>query len=76
MKIVAVIAGFILVALGAAFFTPGLAEGGVLFGTFPVSAPLAIAFIVTGVIGIGIGFTRRREFNSPRGEGRDMREWY
>jgi hypothetical protein len=75
MKTAALVIGFILLALGVACFVPGLATDGVLFGLFPVTMPLAIAFIVTGAVGIMIGMRRHRDLAPPRGEGRDMRDF-
>ena len=75
MKTVALIIGFVLLALGVACFVPGLATDGILFGMFPVSTALAIAFVVTGVVGIMIGMSRTREMpNLPRGDGTDLRD--
>lgn len=73
MKTAALVVGIILLALGILCFIPGVAVDGALFG-FPVSMPLAIAFIVTGAVGIVIGLRRHRELEPPRGEGRDMRD--
>jgi len=75
MKTAALVIGLVLLALGISCFVPGLATDGVVFGMFPVSMPLAIAFIVTGAIGIMIGLSRRRELESPRGDGPDMRDF-
>ena len=75
MKTVALIIGFVLLALGVACFVPGLANDGVLFGMFPVSTALAIAFVVTGLVGIMIGMSRTRELPmTPRGDGTDLRD--
>ena len=75
MKTVALIIGFVLLALGVACFVPGLASDGVLFNMFPVSMPLALAFIVTGAVGIMIGMSRQRELpNVSRGDGTDLRD--
>lgn len=74
MKTLALVVGIALLALGVACFIPGLATDGVLFGMFPVSMPLAIAFVVTGAIGIMIGLTRNRSLTPPRGSGSDMRD--
>jgi hypothetical protein len=73
MKTAALIVGLVLLGVGAACFVPGVAADGVLFGMFPVSTPLAIAFIVTGAIGVMIGLSRTRELPPPRGPG-DMRD--
>lgn len=74
MKTASLVVGFILLALGVACFVPGLATDGVLFGMFPVTMPLAIAFVVTGAVGIMIGMRRRRDLAPPR-EGQDMRDF-
>ena len=75
MKTLATIIGFILLALGVACFIPGLADNGQLFGRFPVSTPMAIAFIVTGVVGLVIGLSHRRPLDVPRSpDGRDLRD--
>ena len=75
MKTVALVIGFILLALGVACFVPGLATDGVLFGMFPVTTPLAIAFIVTGLVGVMIGMSRTRELPTmARGDGTDLRD--
>ena len=77
MKTAALLIGLVLLALGVACFIPGLATDGTLFGMFPVTTPLAIAFIVTGAVGVMIGLQRRRELGSHRVEGgRDMRDPY
>ena len=75
MKTVALIIGFVLLALGVACFVPGLATDGVLFNMFPVSMPLALAFIVTGAVGVMIGMSRTRGMPTlPRGDGTDLRD--
>ncbi len=74
MKMIALIIGFVLLALGVACFVPGLATDGVLFGMFPVSMPLALAFAVTGAVGIMIGLSRKRALHPTRGSGPDMRD--
>lgn len=74
MKAIALIVGLLLLALGAACFIPGLATDGTLFGMFPVSTPLAIAFIVTGAIGVMIGLRSQRTLVAPRGDGTDLRD--
>ena len=74
MKTIALLVGLVLLGLGIACFVPGLAADGMMFGMFPVSTPLAIAFIVTGAVGVMIGLSRRRELHATRGDGRDMRD--
>jgi len=80
MKVAALVIGLALLALGVACFVPGLglAADGVLLGMFPVSTPLALAFIVTGAVGIMIGLSRRRDLAPPpRADGtRDLRDMY
>ena len=71
MKTAALVIGFILLAVGIACFVPGVAVDGALFG-FPVSTPLAIAFIVTGALGVMIGLSRRRDLPATHGPD-DMR---
>ena len=73
MKTLALLVGLVLLALGVACFVPGLAADGVLFGMFPVSTPLAIAFVITGAVGILIGLRRARELTIQRGTN-DMRD--
>jgi hypothetical protein len=76
MKTAALVIGFVLLALGVACFVPGLATEGVLFGMFPVSMPLAIAFVVSGAVGVMIGLSRRRDLAPPRASssGNDLRD--
>lgn len=73
MKTLALLVGLALLGLGVACFIPGLAADGVLFGMFPVSTPLAIAFVITGAVGIMIGLRRTRELTIQRGTN-DMRD--
>jgi uncharacterized membrane protein HdeD (DUF308 family) len=73
MKTAALVIGFILLAMGIACFVPGASADGMLFGMFPFTMPLAIAFVVTGAIGIMIGLSRRRELPPVTGEGNDLR---
>ena len=74
MKVVALLIGIALLVAGVACFVPGVAADGMLFG-FPVSTPLAIAFIVTGAVGIMIGLSRRRDIVAPRADGaHDLRD--
>jgi hypothetical protein len=74
MKTAALVIGFILLALGIACFVPGAVTEGTLFGMFPFSVPLAIAFIITGAIGIMIGLTRRRELPPVQRPDNDLRD--
>ena len=73
MKTIALLVGLVLLALGVACFVPGLAADGGLFGMVPVSTPLAIAFLITGAVGIMIGLRRTRELTIQRGTN-DMRD--
>ena len=73
MKIIALVVGLALLALGVACFIPGLASEGAVFG-FPISTPLALAFIVTGAIGVMIGMRTQRPLVVPRGDGTDLRD--
>ena len=75
MKTAALVIGAVLLALGVACFIPGIAVDGVLFGMFPVSTALAIAFVVTGAIGIMIGTSRRRELPPVTTDGHDLRNF-
>jgi hypothetical protein len=74
MKTIALIVGFLLLALGIAGFVPGVVVDGVLFGMFPVTTALCVAFIVTGAAGIMIGMSRKRALAPPRGDGPDLRD--
>ena len=76
MKTIALLVGLVLLGLGIACFVPGLAADGVLFGMFPVSTPLALAFIVTGAVGVMIGLSRRHELVPPSPSGHDLRDRY
>ena len=75
MKTAALVIGLVLLALGIACFIPGVATDGVLFGMFPVSSGLAIAFIVTGLVGVVIGTSRRRDLPPVTSEGHDLRNF-
>ena len=75
MKTASLLIGLVLLALGVACFVPGLATDGVLFGMFPVSTALAIAFVVTGAVGIMIGLSRKRELPTVSADGSDLRNF-
>ena len=75
MKTASLLIGLVLLALGVACFIPGLATDGTLFGMFPVSTALAIAFIVTGAIGVMIGMSRNRDLPPVTTEGHDLRNF-
>jgi hypothetical protein len=75
MKTAALVIGVLLLLAGAATFIPGVVADGMMFGSIPVSTPLAIAFIVTGLVGLMIGLSRTRELAPPRADGsRDLRD--
>lgn len=75
MKMLALVIGLVLLLAGVACFVPGVAADGMLFGMFPASTPLAIAFIVTGAVGLMIGLSRTRELAPPRVDGgHDLRD--
>jgi hypothetical protein len=61
MKMVALLLGIVLLLAGVACFVPGVSDGGMLFGRIPMSTPMALAFIVTGAVGVMIGLSHRRE---------------
>jgi hypothetical protein len=73
MKTLVLLLGIALLALGIAALVPGLAVDGVLFGMFPVTTGLALAFIATGAVGVMIGLSNRRELPPMRGDGHDLR---
>jgi hypothetical protein len=75
MKVLALVVGIALVAIGVAGFVPQLMESGMLFGVMPMDPLRNILFIATGAIGVMIGLTRRRELDAPRGTGRDLRDF-
>jgi hypothetical protein len=76
MKTAALVVGLLLLAAGIASFVPAAMVDGMLFGIFPFATPLAIAFIVTGAIGVMIGLSRKRDLVEPRAEGgHDMRDF-
>jgi len=75
MKTVALLIGIALLLVGIAGFIPQLTPGGMLFGAIPMDTLRSVLFLVTGVAGIMIGLTHRRELVEPRVEGRrDLRE--
>jgi hypothetical protein len=75
MKILALVIGFILVAVGVAGFVPALTPDGVLFGVLPVDTLRSALFIVTGAVGILIGLNSRRELPPSTSNGNDLRYW-
>jgi uncharacterized protein DUF4383 len=75
MKTLALLIGTILLLVGIAGFVPQLTPGGMLFGVLPMDTLRSVLFVITGVVGIMIGATRRRALVEPRVEGRrDLRE--
>jgi hypothetical protein len=75
MKILALVIGFILVAVGIAGFVPALTPDGVLFGVLPADTLRSALFIVTGAVGILIGLNSRRELPPATSNGNDLRYW-
>jgi hypothetical protein len=75
MKAVALVIGAILLAAGLAGFVPALSPNGVVFGIFPMDSLKSALFIVTGLVGIGIGMTRSRSLPPTTTSGSDMRDW-
>ena len=75
MKVLALLIGFILLAIGIAGFVPALTPDGVLFGVLPMDTLRAGLFIVTGAVGIMIGLSGRRELPPTTSNGNDLRYW-
>lgn len=75
MKIVALLVGIALLAIGIAGFVPGLAADGVLFGVLPMDTLRAALFVITGAVGIMIGLASRRELPPTTSNGNDLRFW-
>ena len=77
MKTAALLLGFALLALGVAGFVPGLNPGGLLFGVMPMNTMMSVLFAVSGLAGVAIGMSGRRDLAPPaRGGGdNDMRPW-
>ena len=77
MKTVALLLGFVLLALGVAGFVPGLNPDGLLFGVMPMNTMMSILFVASGLAGIAIGMSGRRHLAPPAssGDGDDMRPW-
>lgn len=75
MKIVALLIGLALLAIGIAGFVPGLVADGVLFGVLPTDTLRSALFAVTGVVGIMIGLSGRRELPPTTSTGNDLRFW-
>ena len=75
MKLLALIIGIALIAIGVAGFVPSLTQDGLLFGVMPMDQLRSILFIVTGAFGVLIGISRRRApLMTASGTG-DMRDW-
>ena len=75
MKVLALIIGIALLAIGVAGFVPQLTQDGMLFGVMPMDQLRCILFIVTGAFGIFIGLSRRRAPLVTNGTAGDMRDW-
>jgi len=75
MKVLALLIGFILLAIGIAGFVPALTPDGVLFGVLPVDTLRSALFIITGAVGIMIGLSGRRELPPTTSNGNDLRYW-
>ena len=76
MKVLALIIGIVLLAIGVSGFVPQLTQDGLLFGVMPMDQLRSILFIVTGVFGILIGISRRRTpLIASNGTAGDMRDW-
>jgi hypothetical protein len=77
MKIVALVVGVALLALGLAGFIPQLNPDGLLFGIMPMDAIRSVLFVITGLAGVAIGMSSRRHMVPPARTdgGQDMRPW-
>jgi len=77
MKVVAMVVGIALLALGLAGFIPDLNPEGLLFGVMPMDAIRSVLFVLTGLAGIAIGMSSRRRIVPPGNHsgGPDMRPW-
>ena len=75
MKIVALLIGIALLAIGIAGFVPGLVSDGMLFGVLPMDTMRSALFAITGVAGIMIGLAGRRELPPTTSSGNDLRFW-
>jgi hypothetical protein len=76
MKVVALVVGIALLALGLAGFIPQLNPDGLLFGVMPMDTIRSVLFAITGVAGIAIGMSGRRRLVPPeRSSGPDLRPW-
>jgi uncharacterized membrane protein YuzA (DUF378 family) len=77
MKVVALVVGVALLAVGLAGFIPQLNPDGLLFGVMPMDTVRSALFIITGLAGIAIGASSRRRIVPPAssGTGQDLRPW-
>jgi hypothetical protein len=76
MKVVALLIGVALLALGVAGFVPGLNQDGLLFGVVPVNPVISGLFVLSGIAGIVIGTSNRRTLiPTNRVSSQDMRPW-
>lgn len=73
MKVLALIIGFILLAIGIAGFVPALTPDGVLFGVLPMDMLRSALFIISGAVGIMIGLNTRRELPPTTNNANDLR---
>ncbi|HYC38781.1 MAG TPA: hypothetical protein VEC19_20295 [Usitatibacter sp.] len=75
MKVLALLIGVVLLAIGVAGFVPAFTADGVLFNVIPMDTVRSVLFLVTGLVGIAIGVSRRRGVLPPSTGERDMRTW-
>ena len=76
MKVVALLLGFVLLALGIAGFVPDLNPDGRLFGVIPMDTIMSVLFMLSGLAGIAIGMSGRRHLTPPANAASDdMRPW-
>ena len=76
MKAVALLIGFVLLAIGVAGFVPVLTPDGMLFGLMPMDMMRSALFAITGAVGIMIGLSNRRSLPPTASTGQnDMRPW-
>ena len=77
MKVIAMVLGAVLLAVGVAGFVPDLNPDGQLFGVMPMNALMSGLFVITGLAGIAIGMSARRGGLAPprSASSDDMRPW-
>jgi hypothetical protein len=77
MKLLALVIGIALLAIGVSGFIPQLNQDGMLFGAMPMDQFRSILFIVTGAFGVMIGMSgrRRQPLVTSTGSTSDMRDW-